>query len=74
MVRAIRNVNSFLMYFFLTDEKSRHASQGLAMQLVELPTEIPGVMSNDMAAAEGICASWIPFYQTAPYKQDDSGI
>lgn len=44
------------------------------MQLVEMPSDIPGIMSNDMAAAEGACASWTPFYQNAAWKQDDSGI
>lgn len=44
------------------------------MQLVERPSDIPGIMSNDMTAAEEACASWTPFYQNATYQQDDSGI
>jgi hypothetical protein len=54
-----------------------HASQGLALQLVESASDIPAIMVNDVDDMIDTCSAWIPFYDSAAQadsKQDDSGI
>jgi FtsP/CotA-like multicopper oxidase with cupredoxin domain len=54
-----------------------HASQGLAMQLVESADAIPALMEADLAQMTDTCSAWIPFYNSpaqAASLQDDSGI
>ncbi|KAH6653397.1 multicopper oxidase-domain-containing protein [Truncatella angustata] len=54
-----------------------HASQGLALQLVERPAEIPDLIAADVDQLNDTCKTWAPFYNSlaqAHYKQDDSGI
>ncbi|KAH8674148.1 laccase 2 [Xylariales sp. PMI_506] len=54
-----------------------HASQGLAMQLVERPGEIPSFMEADVSTMDSMCNAWTPFYDSpaqADSEQDDSGI
>ncbi|KAK8071153.1 hypothetical protein PG997_011356 [Apiospora hydei] len=54
-----------------------HASQGLAMQVVERASEIPGLLADDAADMDRACRDWAPFYHSpdqADDEQDDSGI
>lgn len=53
---------------------TRHASQGLAMTLVERESEIPGLMEGDIATMEDTCASWLEYSTTEHVEMDDSGI
>ncbi|KAK8102589.1 hypothetical protein PG984_015735 [Apiospora sp. TS-2023a] len=54
-----------------------HASQGLAMQIVERASEIPSLLESDVAEMNRTCRDWTPFYHSPDQqddKQDDSGI
>lgn len=53
-----------------------HASQGLAMQLIENQSQIPSVVGDD-TEMNARCAAWDSFYSSPAgedYQQDDSGI
>lgn len=58
----------------VTQTVSRHASQGLAMQLVELQSDISEIVDGDLQTMEDTCATWKPYYESAQWGQDDSGI
>ncbi|KAH6654743.1 Cupredoxin [Truncatella angustata] len=78
--------NGYLVIAFKTDNPGSwlihchiafHASQGLALQLVERPAEIPDLIAADVDQLNETCRTWVPFYNSASqahYKQDDSGI
>jgi hypothetical protein len=54
-----------------------HASQGLALQLVESAADIPALMQDDVEQMDETCTAWVPFYDSAAQadsKEDDSGI
>ncbi|KAK6839874.1 hypothetical protein PG987_005740 [Apiospora arundinis] len=54
-----------------------HASQGLAMQVIERASEVPGLLESDAAEMNRTCRDWTPFYHSPGQeddKQDDSGI
>ncbi|KAI3397144.1 hypothetical protein diail_11206 [Diaporthe ilicicola] len=53
-----------------------HASQGLAMQLIENQSQIQSVVGDD-TEMNSRCAAWDSYYSSpagAAYQQDDSGI
>ncbi|KXS14695.1 laccase precursor [Gonapodya prolifera JEL478] len=49
-----------------------HTSQGLAMQIVERPDDIPAVVANDFQEYDRVCKNWDASRKI--YKMDDSGI
>ncbi|ETS76617.1 hypothetical protein PFICI_12004 [Pestalotiopsis fici W106-1] len=78
--------NGYLVIAFKTDNPGSwllhchiawHASQGLAMQLVERASEIPSLMDADVGSMTDTCQAWNTFYSSpdqADDEQDDSGI
>ncbi|KAI0470081.1 Cupredoxin [Xylariaceae sp. FL0804] len=51
-----------------------HASQGLALQLVERTAEIPATMDGLVEDMTDTCSVWADWYETSTHEQDDSGI
>ncbi|KAI1334356.1 Cupredoxin [Xylariaceae sp. FL0016] len=51
-----------------------HASQGLALQLVERTTDIPAQLDGLVEVMEETCSTWDSWYETSEHQQDDSGI
>ncbi|KAI1844502.1 hypothetical protein JX266_009389 [Neoarthrinium moseri] len=54
-----------------------HASQGLAMQLIERPGDLSTLMEGEVDGLNKTCNAWVPFYNSpaqADDEQDDSGI
>lgn len=54
-----------------------HASQGLAVQLIERASEIPALIQASTGSMMSTCQTWTTFYnslQQADNQQDDSGI
>ncbi|KAH8888457.1 hypothetical protein GQ53DRAFT_843425 [Thozetella sp. PMI_491] len=49
-----------------------HASQGLAMQLIEREGEIAPIVGQDIEQYERVCKNWNSWH--GPYEMDDSGI
>jgi laccase len=51
-----------------------HASQGLAMQLIETPDSIGDTVEGRLEEMEDTCNAWTEYYADSEHKQDDSGI
>ena len=52
-----------------------HASQGLALQLIERAADIPDTMDSGLVdRMEETCGTWTDWYADSKYMQDDSGI
>ncbi|KAL4895180.1 multicopper oxidase-domain-containing protein [Aspergillus ambiguus] len=51
-----------------------HASQSMAVQFVERPSEITPLIDTISDEFDSMCANWDEYYKTSLYKQDDSGI
>lgn len=54
------------------DQIGWHASQGLALQLVERASEIAGIVDQDQI--DDTCSAWNDYVTADGVHQDDSGI
>ncbi|KAI0474966.1 putative multicopper oxidase [Xylariaceae sp. FL0804] len=78
---AMLPANGYLVIGFVTDNPGTwlmhchigwHASQGLALQIVEREPEIPETC--DSARLDSVCANWNNYVAARDVVQDDSGI
>ena len=53
-----------------------HVSDGLSLQFLEVPSEIPALYASDVSSSayQNTCKAWKDYYPNSVWKQSDSGL